>query len=135
MAAALARMLSEISCQPRDILDQIVQHTTYRQSHGWFGSTSRFLEGVVRYSDALVLYEDFADAWRCPAAAQTTLNQPSDWEYPQRVDVREWEHVVPDGVQVDGLSIAGLFAAIRRAVFEIPEAFFEAIAAEFRNAT
>ena len=46
--------------------------------------THRFLNGVVRYTDAAVFYEDFADPWRCPAG-QTTANQPNHWVYPQRM--------------------------------------------------
>jgi hypothetical protein len=86
----------------------------------------RSLDGVVRYCDAVALYEDFTDQWRCPNA-QAAGNQPNAWQYPQRIDVREWEHVVPHGVQVDGLSSAAPLPAYRRAVFEVPEEFFERI--------
>src|SRR5262245_50993801 len=103
-----------------------VERTVRQHSH-------RFLDGVVRYTDAPVIYEDFTDRWRCPAA-QTTENQPSEWVYPQRIDVHEWKRVVPNGVQVGGLADAVAFPAYRRAAFEIPEEFFEAVAAELRNA-
>jgi hypothetical protein len=93
----------------------------------------RYLDGVVRYCDAAALYEDFTDQWTCPNA-HATENQPSAWQFPQRIEVREWEHVVPRGVQVDGLSSAAPLPAYRRAAFEIPEAFFETIAAKLRDA-
>lgn len=88
----------------------------------------RFLDGVVRYCDAAALYEDFteSDSWTCPAT-QATENQPSAWQYPQRIDVREWELVVPQGVPVDGLGAAVELPAIIRAAFEIPEEFFRRI--------
>jgi len=104
----------------------------------------QFLDGVVRYSDAAVLYEDFADPWTCPAdqtiekaagQPKTRPKQPTAWQFPQRIDVREWEHVIPDGVQVDGLSSAVRFPAFRRAMFEIPEEFFDRALARLKRAT
>ncbi len=92
-----------------------------------------FLGGVVRYIDTPALYEDFTDPWRCPAG-ETTENQPAMWEYPQRIDVRQWECVVPSGVQVGGLAEVTQFPAFRRAAFEIPEPFFAAVADALRSA-
>jgi hypothetical protein len=90
-----------------------------------------YLDGVVRYSDAPPFYEDFTDQWTCPGSKRTE-NQPDVWRYPQRIDVREWEHAVPDGVQVSGLHDAAKF--LRTAVFEITDTFFEVVATELRNA-
>ncbi len=95
--------------------------------------THLFLAGVVRYTDAPALYEDFTDPWRCPAA-QTGANQPSEWEYSQRIDVREWERVVPAGVHVDGLASVVSFPSYRRAAFNIPEEFFETVATALQSA-
>jgi hypothetical protein len=91
-----------------------------------------FLDGVVGYTDAPVLYEDFTDPWRCPEE-QRAENQLSEWLYPQRIDVREWEAVVPSGVQVPGVAAAAPFPAYRQAAFEIPEEFFVTIATVLRN--
>lgn len=88
----------------------------------------RFLNGVVRYSDAQVLYEDFteSDSWTCPVDPERP-NQPSAWQYPQRIDVREWELVVPDGVRLAGLAAEVEAPAIRRAAFKIPDDYFRRI--------
>jgi Domain of unknown function (DUF3883) len=66
-----------------------------------------------------VFYEDFTDEWRRPANVR----------YPQRIDVDEWRHYVPDGVQVKGL-IAVPLNERRKAVFEIPKEFFRIIETE-----
>lgn len=93
----------------------------------------RFFDGIVQYSDTAVLYEDFTDTWTCLSTSPVS-HQPKMWQYPQRIDVREWEHVVSQGIRVDGLSNAAAFPAYRQAAFEIKESFFETVAVELRNA-
>jgi hypothetical protein len=60
---------------------------------------------------------------------QAHPHQLEEWKYPQRVDVEKWEHKVPGGVRVDGLSEeAGVpVRLIRNAAFRIPESFFNKV--------
>jgi hypothetical protein len=85
-------------------------------------------DGVVRYTDAAVLYEDFTEArsWTCPVEPRQP-NQPRVWQYPQRIDVREWKLVTPAGVHLKGLGDDPGLPAIRRTVFRISEAYFQRI--------
>ncbi len=86
----------------------------------------RFLSGVIRYTDATVLYEDFTDPWN-RIVTNSNSRQLEDWRYPQRVDVNDWKHVVRSGVEVEGLAKAVKFPLYRDAAFQIPETFFEKI--------
>ena len=99
-----------------------VERTTREHRH-------RFLDGVVAYNDAPVLYEDFVDPWSC-TVEPAEPRQPRQWHYNQRVDVHEWQHVVYRGVQVEGLSTAAPFPRFRQAVFPIDRSFFDVVAAE-----
>lgn len=93
-----------------------IERTVTEQTH-------HFLDGLVRYAETRVYYDDFADPW---------VSEREDWKYPQRIDVREWECEC-DGVQVDGLAEAVAFPLYRRAVFEIPEPFFQIIRAHLQS--
>ena len=101
--------------------DDTVARTVQERRH-------RFLEGVVRYSDAKVLYEDFTESgsWTVPVPAGRD-SQPAAWHYPQRIDVREWELVVPKGVQLDGLGAEVAVSAIRKAALRISDGYFRKI--------
>jgi hypothetical protein len=89
--------------------------------------THRFLDGIVRYTETRVYYDDFTDPWVL-SGMNSYSEQREDWKYPQRIDVREWEDKCA-GVQVDGLAEAVAFPLYRLAVFEIPNSFFEIIRA------
>jgi hypothetical protein len=93
--------------------------------------THRFLDGIVRYMETGVYYDDFTDPWVQPVINPYS-DQREDWKYPQRIDAREWE-VKFDGVQVDGLAEAVAFPMYRLAVFEIPMSFFEIIRARLQS--
>lgn len=93
------------------------------------------LEGIVHYTDAGVLYEDFTDTWNLPIKANPDSGLPEIWTYPQRIDVEKWEHIVDEGVQVQGLAEAAGFPAYRRAAFSIPQPFFETVRAALRRRT
>jgi hypothetical protein len=74
-----------------------------------------------------VYYDDFMDPWVL-SGVNSYSEQREEWKYPQRIDVREWEHECA-GMQVDGLAEAVAFPLYRLAVFEIPELFFKTIRA------
>jgi hypothetical protein len=96
--------------------------------------THRFLDGIVRYTpETTIFYEDFTDPWVL-SGINSYSEQPEDWRYSQRIDVREWEHEGA-GVQVDGLGEAVDFPLYRNAVFEIPETFFNIIRARLQAQT
>ena len=97
-----------------------VERTTSEQTH-------QFLDGIVRYTETPVFYDDFTGPWVLPYS-----EQPEQYTYPQRIDVREWEDQC-DGVQVDGVAQAVAFPLYRLAVFEIPKAFFERIRAALQS--
>ncbi|KAF5053503.1 hypothetical protein DSECCO2_397690 [anaerobic digester metagenome] len=83
----------------------------------------QYLQGVVNYTDAHALYEDFTDSW-----GRTVKNEKSQrverWKYPQRIDVAKWHGINPDGVAVKGLSKHVSVHKIQLAAFEIPRSFF-----------
>jgi hypothetical protein len=83
---------------------------------------------VVRYSDAKVLYEDFTESgsWTVPMPPGRS-NQPPAWHYPQRIDVREWDLVVPRGVQLVGLGAEVPVWEIQKAAFRISDGYFRKI--------
>lgn len=75
--------------------------------------------GVVRYSDAPMFYEDFDDSWF--AADYPEL------KYAQRIDVDQWKHIVPGGVPwLSKLDIEPY--EIQRAFFKIEKSYFDEIA-------
>jgi hypothetical protein len=92
--------------------------------------THRFLNGIVRYTETRVFYDDFTDPWVL-SGINSYSEQHEDWKYPQRIDVREWEEKCA-GVQVDGLAEAVAFPLYRLAVFVIPKSFFEIIRARLQ---
>jgi protein kinase-like protein len=96
-----------------------IERTVTEQTH-------RFLDGVVRYTpETRVFYEDFTDPWVLSVTNRYS-QQREDQKYPQRIDVREWEHKCA-GVQVEGLAEAVAFPLYRLSVFELPEPFFKII--------
>jgi hypothetical protein len=101
-----------------------IERTVTEQTH-------RFLNGVVRYSETPVYYDDFTDTWVL-SGINSYSEKREDWKYPQRIDVREWEDKCA-GVQVDGLAEAVAFPLYRLAVFEIPQSFFEIIRARLQS--
>lgn len=66
--------------------DTIENYLALKDSH-------RYADGRVCYPPAF--YEDFSDSWRHPDDPLV--------RYAQRIDVQEWQHVVPEGVVVKGL--------------------------------
>jgi hypothetical protein len=101
-----------------------IERTVAEQTH-------RFLNGIVRYAETRVFYDDFTDPWVL-SGVNSYSEQREDWKYPQRIDVREWEYKCA-GVQVDGLAEAVAFPLYRLAVFEIPEPFFQFIRAHLQS--
>ncbi len=78
----------------------------------------------VYYTDAPVLYEDFTDKWRHPG---DNLSR-----YAQRIDVEEWQHVVPAGIEMEGLGKYNRqkpFLAVK----QIDEPFFRGIEAQLKK--
>ncbi len=103
-----------------------IERTVVEHSH-------RFLDGVVRYTpETTVFYDDFTDAW-VRSGVNKFSEQREDWKYPQRIDVREWEHKCT-GVQVDGLGEAVEFPNYRLALFEIPQLFFDVVRSRLQSA-
>jgi hypothetical protein len=101
-----------------------IERTVTEQSH-------RFLDGIVRYTETGVYYDDFTDPWLL-SGINSYSEQREVWKYPQRIDVREWEDKSA-GVQVDGLAEAVAFPLYRLAVFELPKSFFEIIRARLQS--
>jgi hypothetical protein len=101
-----------------------IERTVSEQTH-------RFLDGIVRYTETRVYYDDFTDPWVL-SGINSYSEQRENWKYPQRIDVRQWEDKCA-GVQVDGLAEAVAFPLYRLAVFEIPASFFEIIRAGLRS--
>jgi len=89
-----------------------------------------FLDGIVHYTGAF--YEDFTDSWRCPNKAPKP-DQPNQWVYPQRLDVREWENKVESGVIVRGMSKYVTPVERRKAVFGIDKEYFDLIQASLKS--
>jgi hypothetical protein len=92
----------------------------------------RFLDGVVRYTpDTSVFYEDYTDPWVL-RDINPYSQQPEDWRYPQRIDVKKWVYI-RSGIPVDGLAEAAPLPLYRYAVFEIPKSFFDTIRAHLQG--
>jgi len=83
-------------------------------------------DGVVKYRDAPAFYEDFADHWSLPVQ-ERGHGEPVAWPYPQRIDVEEWQHVVPQGVTVSGLAVAAPLPLYRKPLFPVDAVFFAAV--------
>jgi hypothetical protein len=77
-----------------------------------------YKSGYVSYTP--VLYEDFTDPWRDP---RKPIRRP------QRIDVEQWEHYVPDGAIVKGLADLAR-NELRKSIFEIGKEFFDKIKRE-----
>ena len=69
-----------------DIRGTVEEYLKSKRSHN-------HKKGVVYYTP--VFYEDFSDKWRAPDDNST--------RWPQRIDVEDWTHFVPNGVVVKGL--------------------------------
>lgn len=111
-AIGQARMPSRprISSDPKPTT--IEQYVVDKRSHDH--ST-----GHVYYKDAPVFYEDFTDEWRHPEDDLT--------RYAQRIDVKGWQHYVPEGIPwLSGLKISA--PEIQRAFFAIRKDDFDRIA-------
>jgi hypothetical protein len=93
--------------------------------------THRYRTGVVKYTDALAFYEDFTDRWS-RSVVNSHSKRPERWQYAQRVDVNQWQHVNPGGVEVKGLSKHVWPYKIQLATFKIPKSFFDDIRAELQ---
>lgn len=90
---------------------------TVRQGH------HLFFDGIVRYRDAPAFYEDFTDEWNHPRR-EFGPDEPDFWPYAQRIDVAEWQHVVPDGLNLSGLATAAPLPLYRRPLFPVDDKFF-----------
>ena len=96
-----------------------IERTTKKRTH-------QFFEGIVEYADSGALYEDFTSPWNLSLTNDHT-GEREVWPYPQRIDVKEWEFVVPNGIQVEGPWRKIPPYLIQLSVFEIPSEFFESI--------
>jgi Domain of unknown function (DUF3883) len=94
----------------KDYADTVDEYLKRKRSHD-------HTNGCVYYTP--VFYEDFSDKWRPPA---DKLNR-----WPQRIDVDEWRHFVPDGVVVKGLNRIPPYE-LQKAAFEISKDLFDDIA-------
>ena len=111
-------------CKPRKVVKKAasalytdkVSRTTDEWEHLHF-------DGIVRYSDAPAFYEDFTDHWSFSTDGVSGIEPPS-YPYAQRIDVVEWEHVVPNGVPVAGLSVAAPLPDYRKPIFQVKDEFF-----------
>ena len=92
-----------------DPTDKIADYLKRQRSHD-------HQTGYVYYTP--VFYEDFTDKWIDPGDKIS--------RYPQRIDVEEWRHYVPDGVSVKGLSLVPRHKTVN-AVFDIDKSFFDSI--------
>jgi hypothetical protein len=90
-------------------------------------------DGIVRYRDAPAFYEDFTDDWNLPTKNRGP-DYPDFWPYAQRIDVAEWQHVVPDGVNVSGLATAAPLPLYRRPLFHVDADFFARVRGELQSA-
>lgn len=90
-----------------------------------------YLDGLVRYTDAKALYEDFTDSWSV-SLARRHRGQPRTWLYPQRIDIEQWKYVVQDGITVTGLASAAPLPDYRKPIFEIDANFFREVSKELR---
>ena len=86
----------------------------------------KYLEGVVKYEESEIFYEDFTDTW-VSYLGERVKGQPEFWRYPQRISVGRWKHVVKVGVVVPGVSKIAKFPEYRKAVFEIDESFYDRV--------
>lgn len=110
-----------------EIHNDTIERTTKKRSHQYF-------DGIVEYIDAGAMYEDFTSTWSLPLTNDHTGEQEI-WPYPQRVDVHAWQHVVPNGIKVEGPWRNVPPYLIQLSVFEIPEEFFNAIERELKAAS
>lgn len=78
----------------------------------------------VFYEDAPVLYEDFTDKWRHPGDKLS--------RYAQRIDVEEWQHIAPEGIEMKGLQ-KFILKMPHLAVTKIDEPFFRGIEAQLKK--
>ncbi len=101
--------------KPKDHSDTIQEYLNRRRSHD-------HKSGYVYYTP--VLYENFNDKWRDPD------NKVS--RYPQRIDVEEWLHQVPEGISVPGLQEVPRHETVN-AVFRIAETYFDQITAALKG--
>jgi hypothetical protein len=90
-----------------------------------------FQDGIIYYTDAPAFYEDYANQLELEVKNRRSCHSDmrETWNYNQRVDVQKWIHVVPDGVELNGLFKAATACAntCRHAVFEIEKPFFQRI--------
>ncbi len=96
------------------------------------GSRHIYFDKLVKYTDAPVLYEDFTDDWNNPG--DSSIDRPPLYSYAQRIDVIEWQHVVPDGIEMSGLATAAPLPQYRKPIIQIDEGFFHGVAEELRLA-
>lgn len=106
--------------------EDTIERATNERSH-------RYLHGVVDYTDARALYEDFTDTWNLRVTNPRSKGAET-WRYPQRIDVAEWLHVVQAGIQVEGPWTNVPPYKIQLAVFQIPDSFFERIRRALKEA-
>lgn len=105
--------------KPRTSISTVEEYIANKQSH-------EIASGIVHYSDAPAFYEDFDDDWR--DADFPTM------QYAQRVDVEQWQHVVPEGVPwLSKLKIGP--NEIQRAFFKIKKNHFDEIELALRLAS
>lgn len=118
-------------CLPRKLQTQECQ--TDSVSRTVKDARHLYFEGLVRYLDADVLYEDFTDEWNSPNDGHS--DRPPFYPYAQRIDVIEWENVVPDGIEMSGLASAAPLPQYRKPIFQIDADFFHDVSGELRVAS
>jgi hypothetical protein len=94
---------------PMNHEDTIEDYVARKESH-------RYTTGRVQYTP--VFYEDFSDNWRHP--------DYSLLRYAQRIDVQDWQQVVPEGVVVKGLGKLKR-PELKMAAIRIKKSYFDRI--------
>lgn len=103
--------------QSTDHTGTVGDYVTNKRSH-------EFSRGVVHYSDAPAMYEDFNDSWRAGGNATR--------RFAQRIDVRQWTLVRHQGVPwLKELDYGP--ADMQSAIFQITPEDFEAIKTKLRE--
>lgn len=102
-----------------DRIGAIEDYVRAKQSH-------EFSKGIIHYSDAPVLYEDFNDKWR---PKDDSLSR-----YAQRIDVERWNSICESGVPwLKEIEVGP--SQQRRAVFRIKKVWFNKIVKSLKESS
>jgi len=100
-----------------DVTSKIDTHLEVQRSHD---DKNKF----VFYTDAPVLYENFTDKWKYPGDKLS--------RYAQRIDVEEWQLMVPEGIEMKGLQ-KFILKKPYLAVTKIDERYFRRIESQLKK--